>query len=427
MRRHLKRLAWALGVIVVVLVGWIAWTARMETTAAGVPVRWLLPVSAKGSIAIPVMAATQRRIVIPGFLDGPVVKRDAGGWRARWYCEDRVHVVNGSGPTLRIACAGRTHRFDVGPPIIPAAVLPMPQRVVVLSDLEGDQRFLQAALRELDLVDGGGRWSGGATQLVVVGDSVDRGRDAFAVLWRLRDLQREAAAAGGAVHVLIGNHEQYLLRGIGKSLHAEHRHALARLGGPATAFAAGTLIGDWLRQLPVAVRLGDTLFVHGGLSASTASALPGVEVANAAIRGYWLRSGATARSRALDAVLGGDGLTQFRGAVPAEDGGPAPTSDVAVALEAWGARRMVVGHTLVSNVQAVQGARVFAVDVAEPDLPQAALTFVNGEPVIVPIRARRTDNKAGHGVLPARRVDHAGLIAGTVAETRRAAAIPMPY
>jgi hypothetical protein len=61
-------------------------------------------------------------------------------------------------------------------------------------------------------MDDAGHWQFGQGHLVILGDSVDRGRDVFAVLWRLYGLAGQASATGGAVHVVLGNHEQHCLR-----------------------------------------------------------------------------------------------------------------------------------------------------------------------------------------------------------------------
>lgn len=43
--------------------------------------------------------------------------------------------------------------------------------------------------------------------MVQVGDQLDRGDQEVEILYFLERLQREAAAAGGALHILNGNHE----------------------------------------------------------------------------------------------------------------------------------------------------------------------------------------------------------------------------
>lgn len=440
MRRWLRRGLLGLSVCLAVLIAWIASALQMQTTAAGIPVRWLLPISADGpaAIAVPIVG-TPARARIPGFLDGPVVERDAaGGWRARWFCEDRVQHAQVTSMRLEFDCLGNAHAYELAPAIVPDPVQAMPSRIFVLSDLEGDAGFLRAALLELGLTDAVGAWSGKDAHLVINGDSVDRGRDVFQVLWTLRRLQREADAAGGAVHVLIGNHEQCLLRGIGKSVHPEHRHGLARLGGQRAAFGKNTLIGDWLRRLPVAVRLGDILFVHAGLSPDAAKSVAGPAAANAVMRTYWNTLSSQpriARDPALDAILGERGVTQFRGLLlraegSHSDGGtvlPIGETEIERSLLAWQARRMVIAHTIMHTVHAVHGDRVWAVDVADARLQQTVLAFSGGIPRVLRLAARRQAHDADWQVRRAELSESSRLLWKTADEQRQAAAIPMPY
>lgn len=391
-----KRLILSLGLVVLVAFAAAALaaisSAKVELATNGVHTRLLVPVG-PGAIGLQIYSGTGEHVILPGHLDGPVVRRRQDGtWSAAWFCENGVHHARGRSAVLQVDCAGQLHTYPLDSAPVPAAVAPMPRRLVVLSDLEGNIRFLDAALEKLGIVGADGRWRFGEGQLLVLGDSVDRGRDVFAVLWRLHDLARQAHAAGGAVRMVLGNHDQYILRGNISRTHPEHRYALRAMGGVSHAFAADTVIGAWLRAQPVAVKLGSVLFVHGGVSPRIADAGLSVAGLNAAMRDYWRTApGSAARSTVLDAVLGHAGVTQYRGYFRELDGvyPAAGKADVDRVLEHFGVDRIVVGHTVVERVESVLGERVYAVDVNDSNARPEVLVYDKGVPSVVDIGVPR--------------------------------------
>jgi len=192
-------------------------------------------------------------------------------------------------------------------PAVPSAAAP---RVVAIGDVHGALEELDAILREASLTGADGSWTGGNAVLVQTGDFTDRGRRVRDVMDRLRELEAQAAAAGGAVHVLLGNHETMNLLGVLRDVNPDcfadfadadsetrraeawrrHRsHAAERastLGQPAPeldeqswleahppgyleyleAFGPEGSYGRWLRGLKASLRIGDSVFVHGGFS-----------------------------------------------------------------------------------------------------------------------------------------------------------------
>ena len=171
-------------------------------------------------------------------------------------------------------------------------------RVVAIGDVHGAYRELVDILKAADLIDEQLAWRGGTAHLVSVGDLVDRGDDSRQVMDLMMRLAEEARAAGGAVHVLLGNHEimnmtgdlRYVFRGEFAAYEdmedaAERAAALARFTGAGAgteadfqrayppgffghraAFAADGPYGKWLLTLPAIARVNDTVFVHGGLA-----------------------------------------------------------------------------------------------------------------------------------------------------------------
>lgn len=149
------------------------------------------------------------------------------------------------------------------------------ERIVAIGDVHGAHDELVSILRGTELIDEELNWTGGAAHLVSVGDLLDRGDHGRQVLDLLMRLENEAAAAGGAVHVLLGNHEVMVLTG---DLRYVSEGDFAQYGSEShggmppgfmeyrAAFAPAGEYGRWLLGKPVMIRIDDSLFVHGGLS-----------------------------------------------------------------------------------------------------------------------------------------------------------------
>lgn len=114
-------------------------------------------------------------------------------------------------------------------------------------------------------------WSAADGVLVVVGDLIDKGPQPLEVIAGLRALEASAAAAGGHVVVLLGNHEAELFAdpNNAKATAADGIDVeLAAQGIDPVKFAAGDdPRGAWLRDRPVGLRIGTAFFSHAGYTA----------------------------------------------------------------------------------------------------------------------------------------------------------------
>jgi len=138
----------------------------------------------------------------------------------------------------------------------------------VLGDVHGEFDTLTAVLKNAGLIDSDARWSGGRSHLVFLGDLFDRGSDVTRTLWLIYGLERQAEAAGGRVHVVLGNHEIMVLTNDLRYV-SEKEQLIARLHG--TPYARlfdvrRSVLGKWLATKPGLIRIGDVLLAHGGVS-----------------------------------------------------------------------------------------------------------------------------------------------------------------
>lgn len=174
---------------------------------------------------------------------------------------------------------------------------PGAERIVAMADWHGDLAAARAALRLAGAIDAQDRWIGGPLVVVQTGDVLDRGDHERAILDLLARLEAEAAAAGGAVIALIGNHEVMSATGDFDDATLGAFAAFADLAdttlalppdqrGRAAALRPG---GPYARQLAnrsVVAIVGRNAFVHGGLR--LAHVTQGLEQINEETRA-WLR------------------------------------------------------------------------------------------------------------------------------------------
>ncbi|WP_170323259.1 metallophosphoesterase [Bradyrhizobium sp. STM 3809] len=112
-------------------------------------------------------------------------------------------------------------------------------------------------------------WTGARKILVITGDLIDKGCDSVGVIMLLRALQRDAAAKGGRVIVTLGNHEAEFLDDPDDPKTEKFGGELQglKLKPEDVAHCRDSLgLGEFLCALPIAVRVNEWLFSHGGNS-----------------------------------------------------------------------------------------------------------------------------------------------------------------
>lgn len=255
--------------------------------------------------------------------------------------------------------AERVARPATTAPAAPATTvfrLPAVERLVAIGDLHGDFEATKQVFALAGATDAEGRWVGGRLVVVQTGDQLDRGDGEREILDFLDRVKGEAEAAGGALHILNGNHEIMNVAGDFRYVTPGARHAFddvfprassanaapEDLRGRAGAFLPGGGTARRLAARPVILQVGDTVFAHAGVTREDVAF--GIDRINRETSA-WMRGERPAPpSRVHDQE--GPVWTRRYGAdaVPA-----AVCAALADTLRALSATRLVVGHTVMDG------------------------------------------------------------------------------
>jgi hypothetical protein len=250
----------------------------------------------------------------------------------------------------------RVNRITLAPqPPAPAkSQWDAPKKLLAISDLEGNYLHALRFLQNNNVLDDEGNWIWGAGHLVLVGDLVDRGQSVTEVMWLIKRLEREAEAAGGQVHYVLGNHEAMVMKGDLRYIHPKYHFVTERLGITYDAlFGPDSEIGRWWRTKNAVVRVGNLLFVHGGYSPLLDDADLDIDELNNRIRAGLAPARPTGVTVAENPVEHLHGPFWYRGYFrqhAQQWGGQAQPRQVQQMLDRHQARHVVIGHTVVDQV-----------------------------------------------------------------------------
>ncbi|MFK7982265.1 MAG: metallophosphoesterase [Saprospiraceae bacterium] len=140
-------------------------------------------------------------------------------------------------------------------------------KIAALSDIHGQHELAVEILTNHHIIDSLQNWTYGEGHLVIVGDIFDRGPLVNETLWLLYKLEQQAEAAGGKVHVLLGNHEYLVFQNDLRYIHKKYRIVSALFKTSYTdLYGPNTVMGRWLRSKNTVIKINSNTFVHGGIS-----------------------------------------------------------------------------------------------------------------------------------------------------------------
>lgn len=272
----------------------------------------------------------------------------------------------------------------------PVAEYEMPDNLVVLSDIEGNYNALYGLLYSNNIIDKNHNWIYGDGHLLVNGDILDRGKNVTQVLWLLYKLDYQAQTSGGQVHIIIGNHEVM-------NFHGDHRYnrgkyikiaqEVSGLEDKEKAlqylYSTNTELGKWLSSKNVFEKIGDYVFVHGGLSRDLLDYKISIDKINQLVRSHYYEVENIEKDKAVEFLYSTKGPFWYRGLAKKE----IKQKQLDKILKFYNTSKVVVGHTVVEKIKASYNGKLINTDVKHGKKKFSGKSFAllveNGEEFII--------------------------------------------
>lgn len=163
-----------------------------------------------------------------------------------------------------------------------------PEKLFVLSDIEGNFDALRKLLQSNKVIDSNFNWTFGTGHLIFGGDMFDRGQQVTECLWLIYSLEEKAKAVGGYVHFILGNHEIMNLQGDHNYVKGKYKNnALLMKKTLIQLYDSRSELGKWLRTKNIVEKIGDILFLHGGISSKINNTPLSIVELNDLVRPYY--------------------------------------------------------------------------------------------------------------------------------------------
>jgi len=248
---------------------------------------------------------------------------------------------------------------------------PQARRIVAIGDVHGDLGAARSALVLAGAIGEKDQWIGGDLVVVQTGDQLDRGDEEQAILDFFYRLADEAQGAGGAFHILNGNHElmnialdlRYVTPGgyqdFADTPHNAQDPELAEYKpehrGRVAAFRPGGPYAMMFSKRNTIVIVGDSAFVHGGILPKHVDY--GLEKFNEEVRAW----AAGTSPKPVDIQTKTSPVWTRLYSMGPDESACETLSETLAALKV---NRLVVGHTVQKNgIQSYCNDQVWCVDV----------------------------------------------------------------
>jgi len=243
-------------------------------------------------------------------------------------------------------------------------------KIFAIGDIHGEFDILIKILQGNGIIDQEFSWKFEEGHLVFCGDVFDRGSKVTECLWLIYHLEQQAEIAGGKVHYLWGNHEIMSLVGDHRYLHQKYDLvSINFLSDYKDFYAKDSLIGCWIRQKNIAVRINDYLFVHAGLD-------PNLDLSIADINKKGREE--INKNDFSPFLMAPDSPLWYRGYMQYWEGvNKATQSDIDLLLDKFQVKQLIFAHTEVKELTPLFNNKLIAIDVPLKKHPEALLIEEN--------------------------------------------------
>ncbi|MCU4156187.1 metallophosphoesterase [Carboxylicivirga sp. A043] len=235
-------------------------------------------------------------------------------------------------------------------------------KIATLSDIHGQYELYIQLLEANHIIDAKGNWSYGKGHLVIIGDAFDRGEKVTETLWHILKLRQQADKAGGKVHYLLGNHDVMVLNGDLRYIHDKYKTVAEQTGlSYAQLFAHNSLMGQWLRNCPVVLRINNIIFNHAGLSMAMVNSGQTIDKINNTFSTSIIDNNKDSirASEELSLLARSQGPIWYRGYFRDTTLTNASIDSI---LHHFNVNHIVVGHTSMEQVEVLFDKRILAAD-----------------------------------------------------------------
>lgn len=234
-----------------------------------------------------------------------------------------------------------------------------PKKVLVVSDIGGDFRAFCKILLKSKVINKYLQWIFEEGHLVIVGNCFNEGKQSIECLWFIYALEEKAREKGGYVHFILGDTEITNLNGIWRYKHPKYAERNVASNLPVTAlYDANSELWRWLYTKNMLEKVGDVLFVHGGVAVEILYLGLSVSDLNNLVRQHYIDAKETFNDPALQMIFNSEkSPLRYQGYYKND----LPEDKIDAVLDYFRVKNIVTGHTIVDKVSAFYSGKVINV------------------------------------------------------------------